>query len=436
MQAVQPRVRLSRNRNFNIYWSGQILSAFGDAFGFLALPLLVLQATGSVAQMGLVTGTFGVGQLVAGVFSGMIVDRVDRRKLMIVCDLVRTLLYATIPLAWWLSGPQLWLIYVVAGVGACLGNAFQVSNITALANLVDRDQITEANSRMQLGYALMFMVGPMLAGLVSQAFGPSIAIGVDALSFLASATSLYFVRLRRASAQRPQGAERSESKIEELLAGVRFLMSNPVMRWLTILLAGFGFLATAGLDLFIFHLKHDLGQNDGAVGVLFAVASIGSIGGALAAPAIRRRWGFAGGWLGGSFVQSAALAGVGLVPNIPATGGLMISFTASQTICGINSMSLRQEITPDHLLGRVTSAFWMLMTAPGPIGAAIATALAERTSAPFVLLLMGLGGILLTTIGLFTPIRTQGAQAYAATPVHEQVPQEQAREEELVASAG
>src|SRR5437588_11443271 len=78
---------LWRNTNFNIFWSGQTLSALGDAFGILAMPLLVLQATGSVAQMGLVTGTFGVGQLISGVFSGPLIDRVDRRRLMVLCDI-------------------------------------------------------------------------------------------------------------------------------------------------------------------------------------------------------------------------------------------------------------------------------------------------------------------------------------------------------------
>src|SRR5215210_1745978 len=112
MSNQSPGARLWRNRNFNIFWLGQALSSLGDSFGFLALPLLVLQATGSLVQMGLVTGTFGVGQIVAGIFSGAVVDHVNRRRLMIICDLGRTALYGSIPLTWWLVGPQLWLIYV------------------------------------------------------------------------------------------------------------------------------------------------------------------------------------------------------------------------------------------------------------------------------------------------------------------------------------
>jgi Na+/melibiose symporter-like transporter len=401
----RPPRRLGRNRDFNIFWSGQTLSALGDAFGFLALPLLVLQATGSVAQMGLVTGAFGVGQLIAGILSGPLVDRVDRRRLMILCDLGRALLYCTIPLVWSTAGPQLWLIYVVTLVGALLGNTFAVANITAIANLVARDQLTAANSRLQASYSVMFLAGPMLAGLVSQQFGPATAIGIDALSFLASALTLLFVRLHRSSAEAPAPADAPRGR-DALLAGVRFLWQQPVLRWLTILLSAGTFLATAGLDLFIYYLKHDLGNNDAVVGVVFGVASVGSLIGAVGAPAFRRRFGFAVGWLGSSLLIGIALAPIGLARSVPLVAALAAVFSLAQTVRGINSISLRQEITPDHLLGRVTAAFWTLMTVPGPLGAAVMAALAAGLGAPLVLGLMGGGTVLIALIGFFTPIWT------------------------------
>ena len=339
-----PPRRLGRNRDFNIFWSGQTLSALGDAFGFLALPLLVLQATGSVAQMGLVTGAFGIGQLIAGILSGPLVDRVDRRRLMIVCDVGRALLYSAIPLVWATAGPQLWLIYVVTLVGALLGNTFAVANITAIANLVARDQLTAANSRLQASYSVMFLAGPMLAGFVSQQFGPAVAIGVDALSFLASALTLIFVRLHHIAGEggAPTDAPRGR---DAMLAGVRFLWQQPVLRWLTILLAAGTFLATAGLDLFIYYLKHDLGHDDAVVGVVFGVASVGSLVGAVGAPAFRRRFGFAVGWLGSSLLIGIALAPIGLARSVPLVAALSAVFSLAQTVRGINSISLRQEIT-------------------------------------------------------------------------------------------
>lgn len=102
--ARQPGTRLLHNRNFNIFWAGQTLSAIGDAVALIAIPLLVLRVTGSIAQMGLVTATVGAGTIIAGIIAGPIADRVDRRRFMIGCDLVRMGVYAIIPIGWWLAG--------------------------------------------------------------------------------------------------------------------------------------------------------------------------------------------------------------------------------------------------------------------------------------------------------------------------------------------
>ena len=102
---------LWRQRDFGIFWAAQTLSVLGDSFALIALPLLVLQATGSVARMGLLTAVGGAAAVAAGVFAGVLVDRVDRRRLLITCDLVRMVLYGLIPLVW-LFGPRIWLLYV------------------------------------------------------------------------------------------------------------------------------------------------------------------------------------------------------------------------------------------------------------------------------------------------------------------------------------
>lgn len=398
---------LWHNRDFNIFWTGQGLSAVGDAFSILALPLLVLQATGSVSQMGLVTGTFGAGQLLSGVFAGAIVDKLDRRRLMIVCDLGRAILHASIPLGWWLGGPQIWLIYVAAGLGAVLGNTFQVANITAVANLVDKEQITDANGRMQATYGVSFLVGPMLAGTVSNQFGPATALGIDAVSFVISAISIALIRLRpRQEPDEAQGA-RQEKLLEALLAGVRYMWREPVLRWLSILLAAMSFISFAGNDLYVYLLKHNLGQSDNMVGVLFGLASLGSIAGSLVASRLRRRWGFAACWLVGTLVSGVGISIIGLAPYLVVIIPAAMVLTGADSIRGIMSVSLRQEITPDHLLGRVTAAFWAVITVPGPLGAAVMTIVAERTSAPLAILMMGVGCTVCAVVAYFTPIRRQ-----------------------------
>jgi MFS family permease len=392
---------LTRNRDFNVFWAGQTLSGLGDTFAIIALPLLVLAATGSLIQMGLVTGTFGAASLVAGIVSGPIVDRVDRRRLMIACDVIRAVAYSVIPLTWWLVGPRVAVIYVVTAIGAFFGNAFQVAAITAVANLVDRDDLTEANGRLQGSYALMFLIGPLIAGTLCQRFGAHVAIGLDALSFAVSAVSLQFMRLRRASAERKQ----EEGWFPNLIAGVRFLWNEPSLRWITILLGGFSFVASAFLDLFIFHLKRDLHQNDAAVGMVFGVAALGSIFGALLASPMRRRFGFGATWLFAGFIQGAAVLLMGRAGTVFGIALFASVFSFAMLVRNVSSISMRQEITPDHLLGRVTAAFWTLITAPAPLGAMIATAIAERVGVGRVFVGMGAFTIVLATIGVFSPLR-------------------------------
>jgi len=407
------RTNRNRNRNFTIFWLGQSLSNVGDAVALIAMPLLVLQITGSVAQMGFVTATVGVAMLIAGIVAGPIADHVDRRLFMIRCDLARMVIYAAIPVGWWIAGPQRWLIFCTAGLGAFFGMCFSVTYIAAIPNLVDRDQVTDANGRLQASTAVASVLGPALAGLIAARFDPATALGVDALSFALSAVSLACIRLRKTATVRSH--EPSTSRIAELLAGVRFLWRQPVLRALTWMIAGFSFLTMGGLDLFVYHLKHDLGQNDRAVGLVFSVASSGAIaGGLLAAPA-RRRWGFAVCYLGSAIVEGVILAGIGLAPTVALMLPLTAGFLFLEILKGVNSIAVRQQVTPDHLLGRVTAAFWTINSAPGPIGAALFTVLAAHIGAPVVLLLIGAGCTVIALLGLRTPACTRRPEATATS---------------------
>jgi len=420
MSDLTPGSRLWHNTYFNIFWLGQTLSVLGDSFASIAIPLLVLQATGSVAQMGLVTATMSVGQIVAGIFAGPIADRIDRRKLLIFCDALRFLLYALIPLGWLLFGPQLWLIFVVVALGACLGMTFQVTYITAVANLVDTDQIIDANSRLQITYSIAFVTGPVLAGTITAVFGATTAIGLDAISFAVSALSIVLIRLRPMAqvspkelikqetpeqASLPRRVEKKGNVWSEFMAGLEFIWQEPVLRSMLLMLGILTFLTAGMLDVFIFHIKHDLAGNDTLVGIVFGLASIGGIIGGIIAPTLRRRLGFGPCWIGGFILNSLAIVMIGLSTNLVFCCLMAIVFTFSSTICSVCSMSLRQEITPDHLLGRVTSVFWTLIGVPGPLGSTLFTALSASLGAPLVIVVVGIVSGVTSLSALFTAAR-------------------------------
>jgi MFS family permease len=404
-QAVAPGRRLTRNRAFTIFWAGQAISSLGDAVAIIALPLLVLQATGSIVQMGLVTGVAGVGQFVSGLFSGVLVDRVDRRRLMIVCNMGLLLLFAAIPVTWALVGAQLWLIYVVMLFAAALGSCSGIAYVAAIPNLVDADQIVDANARLQVSMAVTFVSGPILAGILASRLSPALAIGVDAVSFAFAALSLTLIRLRPSSGGAGTATRRDFR--HEFMEGARFLLDQPLLRTVVALLLVYALLTGAAFDLFIYHLKHDLGLSTAAVGVVFGVAAMGGVLSGIVAPLLRRRWGFAPGFLGGLAVVGLAIIGVGLSVSVAIIALSALAFVFGDSTRGIYSMTLRQEVTPDHLLGRVTALVWTSLFAVAPIGAVLTTTAAAHIGTSHTLLLGGSLMILLAAAGLLTPARVR-----------------------------
>ncbi|MGW5136568.1 MFS transporter [Streptomyces sp. NPDC004135] len=406
---VLPAARpLWRQRDFGVFWAAQTLSVLGDSFALIALPLLVLEATGSLARMGLLTAVGGAASVVAAVFAGAVVDRVDRRRLLIACDLVRLGLYGVIPLVW-LFGPQIWLLYAVLPLCEAVGMLFAVGYVTVVRALVGTARLTEANGRLNATAATAGVLGPLCAGLVAAWSGPAAAVGVNAASFGVSALCLLLVRLGPRTADERTGARTGLWR--DLRVGVAFLRGHPVLRSLTALLFVFSFLTLGLNDLVIYHLKHDLGHDDGTVGTVMAAGALGTVTGALLVARIRRRLGFGATWTGAVAVCGLAFAGLGWARDVPVVAALSAAFLACVGIAGTCSMSLRQEVTPEHLLGRVTSAFWTLQYAAAPIGAAVLTWAAEERGTAPVALAAGATCVLLAGAALFTPICASGRPA-------------------------
>lgn len=396
---ISPGARLWRDHNFNLFWSGQTFDALGDAASFVMIPLLVFAATGSVAQMGLVTATTGVGSLMSTFFAGVLVDRANRRKVMIYSDIGRAACYSLIPISWSLFTPSITLIYVVAAVTSCLNVLFNLAYNTATPNIVDQDQITHANGRLQTTVALAYVGGPVLAAFATKLVGLVWGLEIAAAAYLISAVLMLFVRVRRATEVSVVAAA---SRLDEFLAGARFLFRHPVLRPATLILSVFILCSEATLDLSIFRIKHDLSQSDYAVGIVFGIASIGAILAGIVAASLRRAWGFGKCFLGSLVLQGVAIAVTGIAPTVTVITVLATLFTFGVTLRIICIMSLRQEVTPAHLLGRLTSVFYTLTMVSGAIGTAVATSIAEKVGARPVLVVIGVMAALVATAGFFT----------------------------------
>lgn len=383
MTAVARPVPLSRNRRFVVFCCSETVSAVGDAISLVALPLLVLDTTGSVAKMGLLTAAGTAGYIVASAFSGPIVDRFDRGPLMIAAAVLQAVAYLVVPVVW-LIAPQVWVLFAVMPAGAVLGITFQIGYVTVLPVLVADDQLISANGALQSWLAAGGIGGSAAAGLLCSFLSPAAAIGVDAVTFLASALGVLVIRLPRSEGLR------ESLHWTDYLAGLRFLWNTPVLRAMIVLLSVQTFITLGVTDLMIFHLRHDLHQPSPEVGYVLTAASLGSLVAGLCVGWLRRRAGFAFSWIGSSVLAGAALCALGETRSAVLAGVLAAVFVGSTTIGGTCSMSLRQQITPADLLGRVTAAFWATHYALAPIGAAVLTAAAGQYSTAAVCLVGGI----------------------------------------------
>ncbi|WP_330261351.1 MFS transporter [Streptomyces sp. NBC_00539] len=410
---------LSRNRDFNVFWLGQALSVLGGSASAVALPLLVLTATGSVFRMGLVTVVCAATSVVTATFAGYVVDRVDRRRLMIVCDLARALLLGAVPFLW-LAGPRIWLLFLLTAPVGVLQGLFDVAYVTAVPSLVPPEDLVRANGRLMGTFALGTLLGPVIAGVVTGGVGAAWALGLDGATFLVSAVSLLRVRFTPRpdeEQERRPGPGGAGMLREVFAAGFRFLWAHPLLRPLTVLLTLLTFVTVGATDLLIYRVGHDLHQGSATLGYVMATSGLGTLVGAVTAGALRGRLGFGVCWLGSVAATAVGFAGMGVSRSVPVVAVLAALFMFGLTVGGVCSMTLRQEVTPPHLLGRVTSAFWTVHNASGPAGAAALTALAARHGVPAVSLAGGAFCLLLVGAGVLTPLRGSGAAtAPAAAP--------------------
>ncbi|MEU5636343.1 MFS transporter [Streptomyces rishiriensis] len=400
---------LRSNRDFSVFWAVQALSEVGNAFSLVALPLLVLHTTGSAAQMGLLTAVAGATALLTGLVGGSWADRFDRRRLLMLCDGARLVLYGAIPVCWALN-PQIWLLYVVMALASVFETLFRITYVTAVANLVDKEQIVAANGRLEATNAIAYIAGPALAGVVAGFFGPTAAVAINAGSFGISLVGLAFIRLRPtapppAADEAGSGAARAHDPRSGFRVGAAFLWHTPVLRALTVLLTVTTFLSLGMTDVFIYHLRNGLGQDERTVGYVLALAGFGTCVAAAATARLRRSWGFGRCWLGAMSLCSVSVLVLGGTGHVSVAAVTICLYSFGMALAGVCSMSLRQQVTPDHLLGRVTSAFWTIHGSLAPLGAALLTALVGRLGTRGPLTAVAVVFLVVVVAAAFTSIR-------------------------------
>ncbi|MFC6086605.1 MFS transporter [Sphaerisporangium aureirubrum] len=363
---------LWRDGEFLKFWSGEAVSQMGTQVTQLALPLAaVYQLDAGSAQLGLLNAAGYAPFLGAALFIGVWVDRRRRRPLLIASSLGRAVLVAGVPLCAALGVLSMEYLYVTALLAGTLTVLYDVSYQSYLPDLIPRERLVEGNSKLQATNSVAQIGGPGLAGLLVGWLTAPMALLTNAVSGLVSAATLLAVRRPEPRPVVPPGRVSTWRGIREGLAQV-FRVGE--IRAIALQAGTYNACYLAMQTVFVLYAARELRMAPGTIGLLLSVGAVGSLLGAFAAGPLKDRLGLGRALLAELALCCAAPALLPLAPGATPAGYAMFAAAFAGTGAGctmstIHAVSLRQAITPPHLLGRVNAGCRFLAWGPLPLGA-------------------------------------------------------------------
>ena len=394
--------------DFRKLWVSLTITSFGAQITNLALPLtaaLLLHAT--PMQMGVLVALETLPFALFSLHAGVLLDRVRKRPVVIAADLGRGLALAIIPIAAWFGGLSMGLLFGVGflcGVQNVVGGAaYQV----LLAQMAGRKRLVEVNAKISLGETSAALVGPGMAGGLIQALTAPFAIAFDAFAFFVSA-----LMLRRVEARNDIAHVRGTTNVwGEIGEGLKLVWENRTLWGLAWLAGLWQFLHHMQIAVLILFATRELALSAGAIGIAYAFGGLGCVLASAFAERLSARLGVGPVIVHGLIVTAfgwqafGLLGGSGWLATL-ALGVAMLVFDFGAILYGINYLALRQAITPDRLLGRMTATMRFLTVASAPLGSLVGGALATGIGLRGTLLTVGaLGLALAAAAALWSPVR-------------------------------
>jgi MFS family permease len=367
---------MSLGRNFAKAVVASGFANLADGVLWVALPLLAVQLTRSPLLIAGVTVAARLPWLLAPV-AGAFADRLDRRQSMVRVNLVRTVLLGGLALAVAADLANIPMLYAVAVLLGVAETLFDTSAQSLLPALVGRDDLTRANSRL---YAVELVantfIGPPLGGLLAAA-GLAVALGVPAAAYLVGAGFLtLIVGSFRAAGAAPAGSTRLRDEIAE---GASFVWRHRLLRPLAIMLGieNMTFAAASAVFVLFAVAPGPMGLSEAGFGILSATLGIGALLGTWLAVPAERRLGRVRTLVVSVVLMSASLVVPALTANAVLVGASFAVGGVAMVLWNVVTVSLRQRITPDRLLGRMNAAYRLVGWGTMPVGAALGGFLAE-----------------------------------------------------------
>ena len=377
MTQLWPRGGLWRHPDFLRLWGAQTLSQVGSQVSLIALPLVaVITLEASAFEVALLGTVDFLPFLLFALPVGVWVDRVARKPVLVLADVGRGLALATIPAAAIADVLTIWQLYAVGFFVGTMTVCFDVAYQSYLPSLVERTQLVEGNSKLEISRSTAQVAGPGAGGLLVAAVTAPFAILVDAVSYLWSAALLFRIRKPETPPERADGT----TMWKELLEGVRYVLGDPRWRAFAGYVASVNFFMTLAYSIFMVYAVRELGLSAAVIGAMFALGNIGALAGAAVAGRVARRLGS-----GNTLVFAGILSGppfllVPLAPQSFPVPFLVAAFAIQGfaiVLFNITGVSLIQALTPSRILGRMNASRRFMVWGTIPLGSLTGGVLAE-----------------------------------------------------------
>jgi len=354
---------LWKNKDYLILFAGQTVSNLGTAIDQLAFPLLILYVTNSPFMAGVGAMMFALPTFLFGLFAGAFVDRLNRKKVMILCDVGRLIATGSIPLLAIFGYLNVYLLFLFAFAEGTFGAFFSAAETAALLRVVGKEKLTTAMSQNDASLSAVSTIGPSIGGFVYQFFGKTIPFLVDSISYLGSIISLFFIK---SEFQKERIIEEKNLK-NEIVEGLTWFWKQPIVRVATLLTAAGAFIG-GGQNLVIILLAKSLHATAAQIGLIFSVGAIGDILGALAAGHIGKKWTTIQVVIFARWFMAIILPLYLIANNAGVLGIITALYFFPGSLYGVLINSYRVSLIPDVLQGRIASIYRILIVGAFSLG--------------------------------------------------------------------
>jgi predicted MFS family arabinose efflux permease len=395
-------VPLRRNRDFQLLWAGQAISVLGSRASQIAYPLLVLAMTGSAAAAGVVGFVGTVPYILFQLPAGALMDRVNRRRVMIACDLVRLVALASIPLAAWLGGLTLAQVMAVAFVEGSMFVFFRLGEVSAVRLVVPPEQHPAALSQNEARLRTATLLGNPLGGFLFD-LGRTVPFLADAATYAVSLLTLLAIRARfeemRTAPPQPV--------LRDIVEGVRWLWGQHF-----ILIVNTAASVTNGLIqvvvLVVIVAERNRGASASLIGIVLGGFGVGGVAGSLA-----------GGWLSkrlspnvvvltALWIWAAFTSLVGVVANPVALVALLATLAFMGAVWNVSTGTIYYRLVPDRLIARVSSVGSLTAFGALPLGSLLAGLLVQGFGPATAGVIAGAGMLVVAALTTAAPSVRRG----------------------------